>query len=125
MQNRNKAIMTENKKIVEQYMEGFNASDHSKILSCLTDDIHWEMPGLFSLTGKQAFDKEIENDAFVGRPDITVIRIVEENNIVIAEGAVQAARKDGGLLNALFCDVFEMQDGKIKRLTTYLMDKAK
>lgn len=44
------------------------------------------MPGLFSLSGKQAFDKEIENDAFVGRPTITLIRIVEENNIVIAEG---------------------------------------
>ena len=117
--------MTEIKKTVEKYMEGFNASDHSKILSCLTDDIHWEMPGLFSLSGKQAFDKEIENDAFVGRPAITVIRMVEENNIVIAEGAVQAARKDGGLLNTVFSDVFEMDDCKIKRLTSYLMDKGK
>jgi ketosteroid isomerase-like protein len=117
--------MTENKKIVEKYMEGFNASDHSKILSCLTDDIHWEMPGLFSLSGKQAFDKEIENDAFVGRPNITVMRMIEENNIVIAEGDVQAARKDGGLLDAVFCDVFEMEQGKIKRLTSYLMEKAK
>ncbi len=117
--------MTENKKIVEKYMEGFNASDYSKILSCLTDDIHWEMPGLFSLSGKQAFDKEIENDAFVGRPNITVMRMIEENNIVIAEGDVQAARKDGGLLDAVFCDVFEMEQGKIKRLTSYLMEKAK
>jgi hypothetical protein len=30
--NQEKA-MTENKKTVEKYMEGFNASDHSKILS--------------------------------------------------------------------------------------------
>ncbi len=117
--------MTENKKTVEKYMEGFNASDHPKILSCLTDDIHWEMPGLFALSGKEAFDKEIENDAFVGRPAITVIRMVEENNIVVVEGAVQAARRDGGLLDAVFCDVFEMDDGKIKRLTSYLMEKAK
>ncbi len=117
--------MTENKKTVEKYMEGFNASDHPKILSCLRDDIHWEMPGLFSLSGKEAFDREIENEAFVGRPAITVLRMVEENNIVVVEGAVQAARTDGGLLDAVFCDVFEMDDGKIKRLTTYLMDKGK
>lgn len=80
---------------------------------------------LFSLTGKEAFDREIENDAFVGRPAITIMRMVEENNIVIAEGAVKSAKKDGGLLDAVFCDVFEMETGKIKRLTTYLMDKAK
>ncbi len=100
--------MTENKKTVEKYIEGFNASDHSKILSCLTEDIVWEIPGLFSLSGKQAFDKEIENDAFVGSPKINILRLVEENNIVVAEGAVQASRKDGGLLDAVFCDVFEM-----------------
>ncbi len=51
--------------------------------------------------------------------------MVEENNIVVAEGAVQAAKKDGGLLNAVFCDVFEMEKYKIKRLTSYLMEKAK
>ncbi len=70
--------MTENKKTIEKYMKGFTASDHAKILSCLTDDIHWEMPGLFSLTGKEAFDKEIENDAFVSSPDIKIMRMVEE-----------------------------------------------
>jgi hypothetical protein len=51
------------------------------------------MPGLFSLSGKQAFDKEIENDAFVGRPTITLIRIVEENNIVIAEGCSRCKQR--------------------------------
>lgn len=117
--------MTENKSTIEKYIEGFTATGHSKILSCLTDDIHWEVPGFFSLTGKQAFDKEIENDAFVGSPNITIMRMVEENNIVVAEGSVKCAKKDGGLLDALFCDVFEMDKGKIKRLTTYLMDKAK
>ncbi len=100
-------------------MEGFRASDHSKILSCVTDDIYWEVPGFFSLTGKQAFDREIENDAFVGSPNITVMRMVEEDNIVVAEGSVQSAKKDGGMLDAVFCDVFEMENGKIKRLTSY------
>ena len=27
--------MTENKKMVEKYMDGFNKSDHKQILSCL------------------------------------------------------------------------------------------
>jgi ketosteroid isomerase-like protein len=107
---------------VERYMAGFNRTDHAAILSCLTDDVEWVIPGAFHTRGKAAFDKEIENDAFIGSPTIKVTRLIEENNVVIAEGSVRSARKDGGRLNAVFCDVFELRDAKIKRLTTYLME---
>ena len=88
--------MTENKKTVEAYMEGFRRSDHAMVLSTLTDDVEWEMPGFFQLSGKDAFDKEIENEAFVGSPIIVVTRMTEEKDVVIAEGSVRAQRKDGG-----------------------------
>jgi ketosteroid isomerase-like protein len=114
--------MTENKKTVERYMDAFRKSDHKQILSCLADDVEWEMPGAFHLVGKEAFDKEIENDAFVGSPTITITRMTEENDVVIAEGAVRCQRRDGGFLNAMFCDAFAMQNAKIKRLVTYLVD---
>ena len=112
-----------NKQTVETYMEGFRVSDHEKVLSCLTDDVVWEMPGFFRKQGKAEFDGEIENENFVGSPEITLIRLVEEGNIVIAEGEVQGKMKNGGILDALFCDVFHFRDGKIKQLTTYLMNK--
>jgi ketosteroid isomerase-like protein len=116
--------MTENKKTVQRYMDGFNAGDHAMILDCLTDDVIWDMPGFFYHVGKEAFDKEIENDNFVGKPTIQVIRMIEENNIVVAEGTVQSQMKTGGMLDAVFCDVFHMQNGKIKQLTSYLMNKS-
>jgi ketosteroid isomerase-like protein len=34
--------MTENKRTLERYMDGFNKGDHEQILSCLADDIVWE-----------------------------------------------------------------------------------
>src|ERR687896_496459 len=105
--------MTENKKTVERYMDGFRKSDHALVLSCLTDDVEWEMPGAFHLMGKEAFDKEIENAAFVGRPTITITRITEENDVVVAEGSVRSQRRAGGFLNAVFCDVFVMRGAKI------------
>lgn len=114
--------MSENKRTVARYMGGFNKSDHEQILSCLTDDIVWEMPGAFHLVGKEAFDKEIANDAFVGSPTVTVTRVVEENDVVVAEGAVRCDRKDGAALNAVFCDVFTMKDAKIRHLTSYLAE---
>jgi ketosteroid isomerase-like protein len=112
-----------NKKVIEIYMDGFSKGDHSLILSCLTDDVIWEMPGLFHKVGKEAFDKEIENDAFVGKPTIVLIRMVEEGNIIVAEGSVTCKMKSGGLLDAMFCDIFRFENGKIKQLTGYLMQK--
>jgi ketosteroid isomerase-like protein len=91
--------MSQNKQTVQKYMNAFARSDHAEIVSCLTDDVEWNIPGAFHITGKDAFDQVIENDAFV-----------------------RSARKDGDLLNAVFCDVCVMQDAKIKHLTSYLME---
>ncbi len=117
--------MTENKKTIQQYMAGFNASDHAQILSCLTDDVEWIMPGLFHHVGKKAFDREIENKAFAGRPIVNVTRMTEENNIVIAEGTVIATKKEGTVLHLVFCDVFEMRDGKIRKLIGFIAEQPK
>jgi ketosteroid isomerase-like protein len=114
--------MTPNKLTVQKYMEGFTRTDHAEILACLTDDVEWLIPGAFHVTGKPAFDKEIENDAFVGSPAIEVTRLVEEQDVVVAEGSVRANKKDGGMLNLVFCDVFLMRDTKIRHLTSYLME---
>jgi ketosteroid isomerase-like protein len=120
--NKTKIAMSENKKTVERYMEGFRRTDHAMVLSCVTDDVEWLIPGMFHSRGKEAFDDEIENEAFTGRPTITVTRMIEESDVVLAEGTVCARRKDGGLFNAVFCDVFEMERWKIKKLISYLME---
>jgi len=114
-------IMSEQKQIVEKYMDGFRATNHEIILSCLTDNVVWEMPGFYLHNGKTAFDKEIANPNADGHPDIKVTRLVEEGNIVVAEGTVKAKMKDGNKLDAVFCDVFHFTNGKISKLTSYLM----
>ena len=114
--------MSENKKTVERYMDGFRKTDHAQILSCLTDDVEWVIPGFVKLRGKEAFDKEIENEAFIGSPVIEITRMVEEASIVVAEGTVGAQRRDGTRMTLAICDVFEMHGGKIRRLTSYLVE---
>jgi len=113
--------MSENKKTVEKYLDGFNKLDHKQILSCLTDAVEWEIPGVFHVHGAEAFDKEIESNAFEGKPVITVTRLIEENDVVIAEGTVRANKKGTGVLDIAFCDVFLMENGLIRKLTSYLM----
>src|SRR5687767_3465776 len=114
--------MSPNKATVQKYMDAFTRTDHAAILACLSEDVEWVVPGMFQVRGKAAFDKEIENEAFVGSPRITLTRMVEEGDVVVAEGRVQSARKDGGELDAVFCDVFVMHEAKIRHITSYLME---
>lgn len=103
-------------------MDGFRRTDRKQILSCLAEDVEWQIPGLFRAQGKAEFSKHLVDEGFVGSPDITVSRMLEADEIVVAEGAVRTQRSDGTVVNLVFCDVFEMQDTKIRRLTSYLME---
>ena len=114
--------MSNNKKTVETYMSAFEKGDRLKVLSCLADNVVWILPGIFQKKGKKEFESEIRNDAFQGDPEITVTRMTEENDVVITEGSVRAQKKGGEFINLTFCDVFEMQNGKIQQLTSYLME---
>lgn len=113
--------MTANQRTVEQYMDGFRRTDREQILSCLTDDVRWWLPGAFDVRSKDEFAQHIVDEGFAGSPEITVTRMVEADDVVVAEGSVKAPRTDGSVLDLVFCDVFEMRDGKIRSLTSYLM----
>ena len=115
--------MTPNKKTVEAYMDGFRRTDRPQILSRLTEDVEWVIPGAFHVQGKDAFATHIVDEGFAGHPLITISRLTEEDDVVVAEGAVRAPKTDGTFLDLVFCDVFDMQEGKIRRLVSYLMEK--
>jgi ketosteroid isomerase-like protein len=102
-------------------MDGFRKTDRPQILSCLTDDVEWVLPGVFHVQGKHAFAAHIVDEGFAGRPEIRISRLVEEDDVVVAEGSVRAAKEDGSILNLTFCDVFDMRDAKIRRLVSYLV----
>jgi ketosteroid isomerase-like protein len=113
--------MSPNKATVTRYMEAYGRWDHAAILACLTDDVVWEVPGHYRIEGKAAFDGHIEGPGSAGPPRITVTRLTEESDRVIAEGSVEAGMTDGTTFRLVFCDVFEMERGLIRRLVSYLM----
>ena len=114
--------MTPNQQTVQDYMDGFRATNRDLILSCLTDDVEWVLPGAFHTHGKEAFAGHIVDPGFRDRPVITITRMLEDDDVVIAEGRVVAPRAEGSPMNLVFCDVFDMRQGKIRRLVSYLME---
>lgn len=115
------APLSVNKQTVVRYIDGFRKSDHARILSCLTDDIEWTVFGAFHLKGKEAYDKEILNPAFKPNPEITILRMVEENDVVMAEVAIVAQPVVGDPIRMVAGEVFVMRDGLIEERKAYLI----
>jgi uncharacterized protein len=116
--------MSARKDVVETYIEGFRRVDHAQIVSCVTDDVVWELHGYTIVSGKDAFDQEIENEATVGPPTLTIDRLIEEADTVVAVRSGEVALRDGGLLSFVFCDVFTFTGDKISRLETHQVNLA-
>jgi uncharacterized protein len=114
--------MSNNKDVVRAYIDGFNKSDHDQILGCLTDDIRWTVFGAFRLEGKEAYDAEIENPAFTGSPAVTITRMVEENDVIMAEMTLEAQRATGETMRAAMGEVFVFREGKIAERRAYVVE---
>lgn len=106
--------MSKNIETVTRYLDGFRRNDHAQILSCLTDDIEWTVYGAFHLTGKEAYDRAIDGAPdFIDPPELTVVRMVEQGDVVMAELTGTARRAAGGELRMSMAEVFVMRDGLI------------
>ena len=106
---------------VARYFDGFRRSDHAAILACLTDDVVWDLPGQAHLEGKAAFDGEIENPGFTGRPELHVDRLLESSDAVVAIGDGAAQQRAGARLRFAFCDVFTFRGELIARVESYVV----
>jgi ketosteroid isomerase-like protein len=106
--------MSQNIDTVNIYLDGFRKNDHEQILSCLTDDVEWTVFGAFHLTGKEAYDKAIDGaPEFIDPPELEVVRMVEQGDVVMAELTGTAKRASGGEMRMSMAEVFVMRDGKI------------
>ncbi len=106
--------MSQNTETVHTYLDGFRKNDHAQILSCLTDDIKWTVFGAFRLSGKEAYERAIDGaPEFIDPPELEVVRMVEQGDIVMAELTGTAKRAAGGEMRMSMAELFVMRDTKI------------
>ena len=113
-----------NKEVVKHVVDAMLNSDIEAALSHMTEDVKMGWPGFFDLApGKDAireFFKDVPEMASSGIEDI-----IEEGNKVAATGSVTSKEKDGTLKNSFFCDVYELENGKIKTVKSYMVFEQK
>ncbi len=115
-------VTSTNISTVKRYIDGFNNSDHAQILSCLTDDIEWTLFGGYHLTGKEAYDAEIENRAFSGSPDLRIVRLVEQDDVVMGELVGEVRRANGELMRMAMAETWVMRNGLICERRSYVAE---
>jgi uncharacterized protein len=109
-----------NKKVVEGYMASMSRMDRPAVLSYLTDDVEWSIVTAGErMRGKKEFEDSIGDPATIRDVRIEIARMTEENDVVVAEGTVRVSPKQGDPTTSQFCDVFELESAKVKRLTTF------
>ena len=113
--------MQSRKDRIHTYFDGFRESDHAKILALLTDDVIWDIYGHQHLEGKAAFDGEIENDAFVGSPELTIVRLIEEGDTIAVPHVGTGELRDGGQFHFAATTIFTFDGDLIAHVESYVV----
>jgi ketosteroid isomerase-like protein len=115
----------DNKEIIQEIILAFDNSDIETILRHVTDDIVWEMrddKGMV-VKGKENllnFFSEYNEMRMVGSTKDHIIVDVDQ---VAVDGIVQMQGKDAVPFEMYYCDIYELKDGKINRMISYVNKK--
>ena len=112
---------SENKKLIRKLNKGFEAGDKGAILSCLADDIVWEVPPHFTARGKTEFREQIASPQAEGPPVIEIRHMVEEDGWVTLEGYVENKFVGGGIFRGRFHNAYRIRNGLVVTMTSYVV----
>jgi uncharacterized protein len=114
--------MSPNKQVVATYLGALGDLDWATVASCLTEDVErteW-VDGFpesgVPTRGRDAVVKSLEAP---NRFQLEPLRMTEEHDVVVAECIVRVPLKDGGRFVGRTCGVFELENGKLKRITSW------
>ena len=113
------------KEIVLQVIDAFDNNDVDKILNLFADDVIWTMKGS-SLTISNGKD---EVEKFLGgMDDVKVVssthdHIIVDGNKAAVDGFIQCKNKSGEEINMHYADFYELENDKVKIVTSYIVDK--
>ncbi|MET1054729.1 MAG: nuclear transport factor 2 family protein [Pedobacter sp.] len=112
------------KEFILSLIEAFDNNDVESILEHLSDDIEWTIIGHETLSGKNNIE-----EFFKAHPDMKMLSSTKDHMIidgdsVAVNGEVDCVNESTGNRQDMFyCDIYDLKDGKVQRMTSYCVDK--
>ncbi|SDL06463.1 Ketosteroid isomerase-related protein [Catalinimonas alkaloidigena] len=115
-------MTTNPKTLVEEINRTFEEADIEAFLRHCTDDVRWNMLGSAPWIGKDAIREAMGEMNPANAPKIYATRMIAEGDIVACEGTMEMTDTQGKFHQGAYCDVYRLQDGKVKELTSYYVE---
>jgi ketosteroid isomerase-like protein len=113
----------DNRKIIQEVLEAFDKSDVDTILSFLSEDVTWNMVGDQVITGKEGMRDFFAANGGTQMVSSTKEHIIVDGNNVSVNGEVTCKTKDGDVFDMYYCDLYELDNGLIKNMASYIINK--
>jgi uncharacterized protein (TIGR02246 family) len=110
-----------NKEIVEKVNAAFAENDVEGFLSFCADDFEFTMVGEKPRRGKEAVRQWMKSMGDMEPPRISNVKTIAEGDAVASQGTMTMKDKGGKTVLYTYCDVYQFQDGKIVKLTAFVM----
>ncbi|MES2388753.1 MAG: nuclear transport factor 2 family protein [Bacteroidota bacterium] len=115
----------DNKEIFRQIIDAFEKNDFERVLTFMAEDIEWNFIGDHVISGLENIAKMQTENPDIGNMSTKTFNLISEGNIASANGDVSYTDKEGKLREMHYCDWYELENGKIKKMTSYVIDKKK
>jgi predicted SnoaL-like aldol condensation-catalyzing enzyme len=115
-------MSVKNKKLVERIIRMFTSNNNGKYLNYLDNDITWNIVGMPAITGRSEFLRTVSSLELKNFSSSKIINIISEGEFVVVEsisGTIPEIRNSD---TPAYCDIYRIKDGKIRELTTYIVD---
>lgn len=113
-------MATDNKQIVQIVNDAFSSGNIAAFLEYCAEDVRWTMAGKSATVGKEVLRQMMDDDNW-HPPVINVRSTISEGNRAVCEGTMTMSSKKGEHFEGSFCDVYRIEDGKIRELFSYMV----
>ncbi|AXY73224.1 nuclear transport factor 2 family protein [Paraflavitalea soli] len=116
----------DNRTIIQEVIAAFDANNIEGILQHLTDDVTWTMIGDRVISTKEGMRTFLVEGADIKMVSSTKDNIIIEGDRAAVNGEVVCKNtQNGDLYEMFYTDIYELKNGKVNKITSYIINKKK
>lgn len=112
-----------NKEVVQQVIDAFDKNDVDGILNNFMDNAEWHMRPGKSVSGKTAIRGFFDEISGMQMQTSINKHIIVNGDQAAVDGEVKCKDPNGNVFDMYYCDIYELENGKVKKLISYTVDK--